>query len=138
MGASVKLRNLCGAGDGRQQGPGTLSFQPSPIRLLGLQQEAGKTQSIDAESRRMLLAPTHGEEPLVIKQQVVGMQRLGIEQRISQAERQIAARPITLDAPCLRAKPRTYSLGAQFCRVVVKIALTPAQQVLRGFGRPAT
>jgi hypothetical protein len=58
--------------------------------------------------------------------------------KISHAERQIAARPITIDAPCLRAKPRTYSLGAQFCRGVVKIALTPAQQVLRGFGRPAT
>ena len=58
--------------------------------------------------------------------------------KISHAERQIAARPITLDAPCLRAKPRTDSLGAEVCRDVVKIALNLAQQVLRGFCTPAT
>jgi hypothetical protein len=63
----VKVRNLGGIGNGSQQGPGTVTFQPSQIRVLRLQQESGKTQGIYAETRRMFLAPTHSEEPLVIK-----------------------------------------------------------------------
>ena len=71
-----------------QQGPGAVAAQPVQIGVLGLQQVAGKAEGIDAETGAVFLATPHGQKPVVVKEQVVGMEGEGMVAWIAQPQGQ--------------------------------------------------